>query len=66
MIVAVRSIGESIYVTLGGLLGLEEGYGTIMKSGELVGVKDPLVGHGVVINSGVFEGVSVAVFVEEG
>jgi len=25
-----------------------------------------LVGHGVVINSGVFDGVSVAVFVDEG
>ena len=51
---------------MGGLLGLEEGYGISRKSGELGGVKEPLVGHGVVINSGVFEGVSVAVLVEEG
>ena len=51
---------------MGGPLGLDEGYGIIRKSGELVGVKEPLVGHGVIITSGVFEGVSVAVFVEEG
>ena len=30
------------------------------------GVKEPLVGHGVVINSGVFDGVSAAVGVDEG
>jgi len=36
---------------------LEEGYGIIIKKGDVEGVADPLVGHGVIITRGVEVGV---------
>jgi len=51
---------------LGGLLGLELGYGIIIKRGELEGETEPLEGHGVIITRGVLVGVSPAVGVDEG
>jgi len=37
--------------------GLVLGYGTIMKKGDEDGVKEPFVGHGVIIKRGVLVGV---------
>jgi len=44
----------------------DEGYGTNIKRGDVEADADPLVGHGVIITSGVEVGVSKAVGVEEG
>ena len=60
-IVGVTSIGFSLAaaaVALNGK-GEEDGYGIIMKKGDVVAVAvaDPFSGHGVIINSGVEVGV---------
>ena len=46
--------------------GLTLGYGIIMKKGDVEGVAEPLVGHGVRRKRGVLVGVTSAVGVEDG
>ena len=65
--VAVLSITSAAPVPLTTIgIGLEDGYGIIIKKGDVEGVADPLVGHGVIITSGVEVGVSNAVGVDDG
>jgi hypothetical protein len=66
--VGVTSIGAvAAAVTLNGK-GEEDGYGIIIKKGDVEGDADPFrrCGDGVIMTSGVDDGVSNAVGVEEG
>jgi hypothetical protein len=59
------SAGSSKNVVFAGI-GLELGYGIIMKKGEVEAVAEPLVGQGVIRKRGVLVGVISAVGVEDG
>jgi hypothetical protein len=65
MVAVLSAASAAVPLTTIGI-GLEDGYGIIIKNGDVEGVADPLVGHGVIITRGVEVGVSNAVGVDEG
>ncbi len=64
--VTIVGMGSVTIWTSAAGVGLTLGYGTIMKKGDEDGVKEPFVGQGVIMKSGVLVGVWNAVGVEEG